>query len=705
MSRSALARVVAGSLFVISIPSIAAQTDDPYVWLEGVDDKKALEWVGERNKQSHDQLEGDLAFQSLKTDLRAILDSDDKIPFVNKMGEHYYNFWKDKDNARGVWRRTTPAEYAKADPTWEVLIDLDALNKAEGENWVWHGSSCLRPEKKGDPYRHCLVSLSRGGADADVTREFDLVSKQWVKDGYFRPEAKGGLSWIDRDTVYVNTDFGDGSMTSSGYPRIVKEWKRGTPMAEARTVFEGELSDISVGAYHDDTPGYERDFVYRGVTFYTNELYLRGKDGKLVRLDLPDGASKNVYREWLTLELRQPWSVGGRDYTAGSLLAIDFDAFLEGQRNFDVLFEPTDTTSLSSYGATKDYYYLNVLDDVKNRIWILTHGEDGWKREPLVGAPAFGTVGISAVDPEESNEYFLTVTDYLTPTSLQFGRIGEAPKTLKQQPAFFDASGLQISQHFARSKDGTRVPYFLVSRKDIELDGSNPTLLYGYGGFEISLTPGYSAGVGRGWLSQGGTYAVANIRGGGEYGEEWHHAGMFERKQNVFDDFIAAGEYLVREKYTSPDKLAINGGSNGGLLVGAVMTQRPELFGVAVPQVGVLDMLRYNAFTGGAAWATEYGASTDSAAFRYLRAYSPLHNVKPGVCYPATLLTTADHDDRVVPSHSFKFAAALQAAQGCDKPVLIRVEVAGSHGYRPTDKLIAERADQWAFAAHHMGMK
>jgi prolyl oligopeptidase len=703
MSRSALARVVAGSLFVISIPSIAAQTDDPYVWLEGVDDKKALEWVGERNKQSHDQLEGDLAFQSLKTDLRAILDSDDKIPFVNKMGEHYYNFWKDKDNARGVWRRTTPAEYAKADPTWEVLIDLDALNKAEGENWVWHGSSCLRPEKKGDPYRHCLVSLSRGGADADVTREFDLVSKQWVKDGYFRPEAKGGLSWIDRDTVYVNTDFGDGSMTSSGYPRIVKEWKRGTPMAEARTVFEGELSDISVGAYHDDTPGYERDFVYRGVTFYTNELYLRGKDGKLVRLDLPDGASKNVYREWLTLELRQPWSVGGRDYTAGSLLAIDFDAFLEGQRNFDVLFEPTDTTSLSSYGATKDYYYLNVLDDVKNRIWILTHGEDGWKREPLVGAPAFGTVGISAVDPEESNEYFLTVTDYLTPTSLQFGRIGEAPKTLKQQPAFFDASGLQISQHFARSKDGTRVPYFLVSRKDIELDGSNPTLLYGYGGFEISLTPGYSAGVGRGWLSQGGTYAVANIRGGGEYGPRWHQAALKQNRLRAYEDFAAVAEDLIARKITSPRHLGIQGGSNGGLLVGNMFTLYPQLFGAVVCQVPLLDMQRYHKLLAGASWMAEYGDPDKAEEWAFIKTYSPYHNVKAEVDYPPVLFMTSTRDDRVHPGHARKMMARMQEQE---HKVWYYENIEGGHGGAADNGQLAHmQALAYTFLKQHLFAK
>jgi prolyl oligopeptidase len=487
MSRSPLALLVGAALLGLGLPAhdaaadsvkpAAASSADPHVWLEDVAGDKSLDWVRARNAESHKQLEGDLAFASLQKDLLAILDSDEKIPYVQKIGAHYYNFWQDQQNPRGLWRRTTLGEYRKAAPAWETLLDIDALNQAEGENWVWHGADCLKPSDARAPYERCLIALSRGGADADVTREFDLANKDWVKDGFFRPEAKGGLGWIDRDTVYVSTDFGKGSMTSSGYPRIAKEWKRGTPMSEARVVFEGRESDISVGAYHDNTRGFERDFVYRGLTFYTNELHLRGKDGKLTKLDLPDGASKGVYREWLSVELRQPWNVGGEEHAAGSLLAIHLDDFLQGKRDFDVLFEPSDTTSLASSGATRDHYFINMLDDVKNRIYVLTPGKDGWKKEPLKGAPEFGTIGISAVDADESNDYFLTVTDYLTPTSLMLGRVGATPEPLKRMPAFFDSTGLAISQHFARSKDGTRVPYFMVARKDQAANGANPTLL------------------------------------------------------------------------------------------------------------------------------------------------------------------------------------------------------------------------------------
>jgi prolyl oligopeptidase len=664
----------------------AVSADDPYLWLEDVTADKSLDWVRERNAESHEQLEGDLAFQDLRSDLLAILDSDDKIPFVEKIGAHYYNFWKDTKNPRGVWRRTTLAEFRKDEPAWEVLIELDALNKAENENWVWHGVDCLRPEKKGAAYERCLVALSRGGADADVTREFDLVSKSWVKDGWFRPEAKGELGWIDRDTVYVSTDFGRGTMTSSGYPRVVKQWKRGTPMSAATTVYEGEESDIAVGAMHDDTPGFERDFVYRGVTFYTNELFLRGKDGKLLRLDLPDGANKSAFREWLSVELRQPWSVGGKDYAAGSLLAIRLDDFLAGKRDFDVLFAPTATTSLAGSGATKDYYFINVLDDVKNRIYVLQPGADGWSRKPLAGVPTIGTVSISAVDVDESNDYFLTVTDYLTPTSLLMGTIGETPKALKRMPAFFDAAGLEISQHFATSKDGTRVPYFLVSNSKLAADGSNPTLLYGYGGFEVSLTPGYSASVGRGWLSQGGTYAVANIRGGGEYGPRWHQAALKENRLRAYEDFAAVAEDLIARKITSPRHLGIQGGSNGGLLMGNMLTLYPQLFGAVVCQVPLLDMQRYHKLLAGASWMAEYGDPDKAAEWEFMRTFSPYHNVKAEVDYPPVLFTTSTRDDRVHPGHARKMMARMKEQE---HEVYYYENIEGGHGGAADNKQLA----------------
>ncbi len=657
---------------VLMAPSGAqGMSEDPYLWLEGVEDTKALDWVRARNAVAEKQLAGDPGFEALRGSLLEILDSNARIPYVSKMGAYYYNFWRDKTNPQGVWRRTTLAEYRKESPRWEVLLDIDALGKTEGVNWVWGGADCLRPA-----YDRCLISLSRGGADADVTREFDVSDKAFVAGGFSRPEAKGEIGWIDADTVYVSTDFGPGSMTSSGYPRIAKQWKRGTALSEAKTVYEGAETDISVGAYHDDTPGFERDFVYRGLTFCTNELYLRGKAGALTKFDLPDGAQKSAFREWLSVELRQPWTVGGREYQAGSLLAIRLDAFLSGARNFDVLFEPAQNTSLASSAVTKDHVILNVLEDVKNRLYVLTPGKNGWARVPLVGAPAFGTVGISAVDAEESNDYFMTVTDYLTPTSLLMGTVGRTPEKLKQLPSFFDASQHEISQQFATSKDGTRVPYFMVSKKGMARNGKNPTLLYGYGGFEVSLTPGYSASVGRAWLSQGGVYVVANIRGGGEYGPRWHQAALKADRNKAYEDFAAVAEDLIARKITTPKHLGIQGGSNGGLLMGNMTVMYPQLFGAVVCQVPLLDMKRYHKLLAGASWMAEYG-NPDTDDWNFLKAYSPYQNVRKDVRYPPVLFTTSTRDDRVHPGHARKMMARMQE-QGHDVTYYENIE--GGHG-------------------------
>jgi len=674
MRRTSLAWLAAAA-FSASLHAAepVAMTEDPYLWLEDVEGKQSLDWVRARNAVSERQLAQDPGFETLRGKLLSILDSDARIPYVGKMGDYYYNFWRDKQNPQGVWRRTTLEEYRKAEPKWDVLLDIDALGKAEGVNWVWGGAECLRPD-----YDRCLIDLSRGGADATVTREFDVSDRAFVEGGFSRPEAKGQVNWIDIDTVYVSTDFGPGSMTDSGYPRIAKQWKRGTPLSEASLVFEGQAGDISVGAWHDDTPGWERDFVYRGLSFYTNELYLRGSDGKLTKFDLPDGAQKGVFREWLSVELRQPWSVGGKDYEAGSLLAIKVDDFLSGGRDFDVLFAPDEHTSLASAGATRDFFFINVLEDVKNRIYVLTPGKDGWKQAPLPGAPQFGTVSISAVDSETSNDYFMTVADYLTPTSLMMGTIGgEGPAALKQLPAFFDASPYRIEQHFATSKDGTRVPYFMVSRKDLALDGDNPTLLYGYGGFEVSLTPNYSASVGTAWLGEGGVYVVANIRGGGEYGPRWHQAALKANRNKAYEDFAAVAEDLVARKVTRAARLGVQGGSNGGLLMGNMTVMYPQLFGAVVCQVPLLDMKRYHTLLAGASWMAEYGNPDLPEEWDFLRRYSPYQNVSKDVQYPPVLFTTSTRDDRVHPGHARKMMARMME-QGHDVTYYENIE--GGHG-------------------------
>lgn len=688
MSRSAFAWLPAGLLLLSACgpadyvkldesKTAVAAPEDPYLWLEDVSGDKALDWVREQNVDSKKSIESDPSFAQLENELLAVLDSDDKIPFVYKQGDYVYNFWTDKQNQRGIWRRTTLADYRKSSPAWETIIDVDALNKAEDENWVWHGASCLRPKEKGTPYSRCLVSLSRGGADADVTREFDLQKKVWIDGGFFRPEAKGSLSWIDENTVYVATDFGEGSMTTSGYARIVKEWKRGTPMSAATVVYEGQPDDMGVGAGHDDTPGYERDLVYRMLAFYNNELFLRGNDGTLTQIKAPNSAEKRAYRQWLTLELREPWTVEGTTYAAGSLLAANLDDFIAGKRELSVMFAPDEHSSLASFGATKDYFYINVLEDVKNRIYLVSPGADVWERTPLPHLPEFGTVSISAVDDEESNDFFMTVTDYLTPTSLYLGTIGgDKPELLKQLPAFFDASGFEISQNFATSKDGTKVPYFMVANKGLALDGSNPTLLYGYGGFEISLTPGYSAGVGRGWLAEGGVYVVANIRGGGEYGPRWHQAALKQNRMRAYEDFAAVAQDLIQRKVTTPKHLGIQGGSNGGLLMGNMTVMYPELFGAVVCQVPLLDMKRYNKLLAGASWMAEYG-DPDTDDWQFLQHYSPYQNVKDEADYPPVLFTTSTRDDRVHPGHARKMFARMQA-QGHDVTYYENIE--GGHG-------------------------
>ena len=656
--------------------------EDPYEWLEEVLGDKALEWVKARNAIVQNRMEREESFEKLRSDLLEILDSNARIPFVSKRGEYYYNFWRDKTNERGLWRRTTLEEYRKAEPKWEVVLDLDALGKTENENWVWKGASLLRPD-----YQRALITLSRGGADANITREFDLKTRSFVADGFELPESKGSVSWIDIDHLFVSTDFGDGSMTDSGYPRMAKLWKRGTPIEQAKLVYEGKQEDMSVGAVHDDSPGFERNFVTRNIAFYNDELFLVKDSGELVKIEAPNTASKSVFKQYLLLELREAWTLGTKTYPAGSLLVSDFDRFLRGERAFEVLFEPSANTALSSVTTTKDHVVINVLEDVKNRLYVLTPSNTespaAWRREPLVGAPAFGTVNVTAVDSDDSNDYFMTSTDYLTPTTLSIGTIGKVPEELKRLPHFFDSVGMQISQHFATSSDGTKVPYFMVAKKDVNLDGKNPTLLYGYGGFEISLQPNYSATVGRAWLTQGGVYVVANIRGGGEYGPRWHQAALKENRLRAYEDFAAVAKDLVARGVTSKQRLGIQGGSNGGLLVGNMITLYPELFEAGVCQVPLLDMKRYNKLLAGASWMAEYGNPDYPDQWAYIRKFSPYQNVQPSVAYPKVLFTTSTRDDRVHPGHARKMMAKMES-QG--HAVWYYENIEGGHGGAANNK-------------------
>ena len=651
--------------------------NDPYLWLEDVEGDAALEWVRARNRITQERLEADPNFEPLRRDLLAILDSQDRIPMVAKHGPHYYNFWQDAQNPRGVWRRTTPDSYRRSEPEWEVLLDIDALNASEDENWVFHGTSYLEPPTPDEPYLRCLVALSRGGSDADVTREFDLEEKRFVGDGFFRPEAKGSLGWIDHDRVYVFTDFGPGSLTASGYPRIVKEWKRGTPMTDAKVVYEGSPDDMYIAAGRDQTRGYQRDFVSRMIAFYKSELHLRTSSGELVKIDVPDSAEKDVHRDWLLVVLRDPWTVGDETYAAGALLAADFNAFMEGQRRFEVLYVPDDRSSLAAYTWTRHHLLLNVLEDVKNRVSVVTPTEAGWQHRPLEGAPEMGTVSAWGVDDEESDEFFMTVTDFLTPPTLWVGTVGEQPELIKSMPAFFEAKGLAVSQHFTTSEDGTRVPYFLVGPEDVDGSHPRPTLLYGYGGFELPLVPGYMPASGRGWVTQGGVLVIANIRGGGEYGPRWHQAALKENRFRAYEDFAAVARDLIAQNVTTPQQLGVMGGSNGGLLVGNMLAHYPELFGAVVCQVPLLDMRRYHKLLAGASWMAEYGDPDDPDEWAFIERFSPYHNVRKDIRHPPALFTTSTRDDRVHPGHARKMTARMEE-QGHD--VLYYENIEGGHG-------------------------
>ncbi|KRE83660.1 prolyl oligopeptidase [Rhodanobacter sp. Soil772] len=634
--------------------------DDPFLWLEDIHGARALDWVKQQNAATAKQFVDNAEFARTRDSILEVLDSEARIPYVNRMGDHLYNFWRDKAHPRGVWRRTTLAEYRKAEPAWEVLLDVDALNKAENKRWVFKDVECLKPA-----FERCLVSLSPDGGDATVVREFSIPHKAFVKGGFELPVAKSQVGWIDENTLYVGTDFGPGSMTESSYPRIAKAWKRGTPLSAATTVYEGKPSDLAVSAYHDRTPGYERDFVSIARDFYHSDLYQR-LGNKLARVEVPADAEADAHREWLLVRTRSPWTVDGTTYPAGALLATQFDNFMAGKRHFAVLFEPDSHTSLDSYAWTKSHLILNLMDDVKSRLEVLTPppmaapGGD-WKRAAMAGAPAMSTINVIDTDPDHSDEYWLDVTGFLAPSSLQRGVLdGAAAETIKQAPAFFDAAKFAVSQHFVKSKDGTRVPYFEIAPKNLKLDGANRTLLYGYGGFEVSLQPQYSGSVGRAWLERGGVYVIANIRGGGEYGPQWHQAALKANRPRAYEDFAAVAKDLIRRGVTSAKHLGAEGGSNGGLLMGNMLTMYPQLFGAIACEVPLLDMKRYIHLSAGASWMAEYG-NPDTADWNFIKTFSPYQNVKQDGHYPPVLFYTATSDDRVGPVQARKMAARMQA--------------------------------------------
>jgi prolyl oligopeptidase len=631
---------------------LAVDTNDPYLWLEDVQGERALEWVEQQNEQSLAALESLPEYQPLFEKNLAVYDSDERIADPTLRGSHVYNFWRDAEHERGLWRRATVASYAQDEPDWEVLIDLDDLAKAEDENWVWAGADCLAPE-----YRHCLVQLSRGGADAAVTREFDIASRSFVEGGFYLPEAKGGASFVDVDTVLVGTDFGPGSLTASGYPRLSKLWTRGTDLSSASLVHEGEVSDVGVWGGVMHTPERDYKMVTVAPTFFSRVTYLH-EDGRLQRLDLPADAEINtVFKNQLLVSLKSDWQHDGQTFKQGALVSVDVDQLLAGEGKVQLVLQPDARSAITQVSRTRDMVLVNRMEDVRSRLDAYTFAGGKWAQQAL-DVPAMGTIGIDSTSVD-SNDFYFSYTDFLTPTTLYQGSGTSKPAPLKQLPDFFDASPYEVTQHFTESADGTRVPYFMVARKDLEADGKNPTLIYAYGGFEVPIMPNYSATIGMDWLDLGGVYVVANIRGGGEYGPQWHQAAQRENRQRSFDDFYAVAEDLIERQITAPQHLGIRGGSGGGLLVGNLFTQRPELFNAVVSAVPLLDMYRFNKLLAGASWVEEYGNPDNPDEWAFLQNYSPYHQLKKDAEYPRVFFTTSTRDDRVHPAHARKMVARM----------------------------------------------
>ncbi|HPX36437.1 MAG TPA: prolyl oligopeptidase family serine peptidase [Mycobacterium sp.] len=633
---------------------MATMVEDPYLWLENIDDDDALDWVRRRNDATTTEL-SDEEFTRMRAEALEVLDTDTRIPYVRRRGDHLYNFWRDAANPRGLWRRTSLASYRTDTPDWDVVIDLDELARADGENWVWAGADVIEPD-----HTLALVALSRGGSDATVVREFDMRTKSFVPDGFILPEAKSRLAWEDHDTVLVGTDFGPDSLTESGYPRIVKRWKRGEPLEQATMLFTGSVTDVAVTAGVDRTPGYQRTLIYRAVDFYNDQVF-QLRSGELVHIDAPTDASLSVHRDWLLIELRTDWhrsdaSGASEVYQAGSLLAADYERFLDGTADLTPVFTPDERTCLHQYAWTRDRLVMVTLADVASRVEIVTPGT--WTREPVAGLERSSNTVIVATD-DTGDEVFLDSSGFLTPSTLYYGTDSGEFSPIKTSPSFFDAAGLDVEQHFATSDDGTRVPYFVVGRTGA---GPAPTLLGGYGGFEVAQTPGYGGVLGRLWLSRGGTYVLANIRGGGEYGPGWHTQAVRGGRHKVAEDFAAVARDLVARGITTAAQLGAQGGSNGGLLMGIMLTKYPELFGALVCQVPLLDMKRFHLLLAGASWVAEYGDPDDPDEWAFISEYSPYQNISTAKTYPPVLITTSTRDDRVHPGHARKMTAALEEA-------------------------------------------
>jgi prolyl oligopeptidase len=654
-------------------PTLAAPDDDPWIWLEEVEGARALEWVAAENARTLGRF-ADARFAADRDAVKAVLDRPDKLPFISRRGDRVYNVWQDAAHPRGLWRRTTLDAYRGDAPAWEVLLDLDALAAEEGEDWVWKGAATL-------PGTHdrAILSLSRGGGDAVVLREFDIGARAFVADGFRAPEAKGGIDWVDRDTLLLSSALGEGMGTASGYARTIRLWRRGTDPLAAPVLFEVAPDHMAAwGGVDREVPG--RLIFVDQAGFYDSIVHLGDSNGPRQRVDLPTDAEYRWGGGWLALRLRSPWSVAGVDWPADSLLGAPLDPVLAGERRFESLFTPGDRRALQGFFWCAGRLVVSVLDELRPRFTIFTPGEDRWRPEEVTALPDTGVAHLAPLDREETESdgtLVAQVEDPITPASLLLtDTCLAAPVLLKRSSPSFDPAGLVVTRHEAVSVDGERIPY--VQTGPAEGDGDAPVHLSGYGGFRISRLPYYQGMIGKLWLERGGTTVVANIRGGGEFGTRWHEAGRRAGKRLSHDDFAAVAADLVRRGVTRPGRIAAEGGSNGGLLIANMLTRYPERFGALFCTIPLIDMRRYTKLLAGASWIAEYSDPEVPEDWAFLGHISAYHVAEPGRPYPPILLATTRRDDRVHPGHARKMAAKLRAM---GYPAWFHEPEAGGHGY------------------------
>ena len=638
----------------------APGSDDPYLWLEEVEGAEALAWAAEQNALSVPRLQGDARFESVRAQIESLLTSDDRIPTPELIDGQVYNFWQDDSHIRGLLRRTSLASYVSDDPQWETVIDIDSLATVENANWVYKGRSCL----PSNPTR-CLLRLSDGGKDAVVLREFDLDGKNFVDGGFTVAEAKTNVDWLDADTLLIGTDFGDDSLTSSGYARTLRVWRRGTNINDAEQIIEVDSQDMSVGVNTVEGDGALYSFVTRRPDFFTEQNWLITPQQTLAEIPFPiDVNLQGLFGGKLIALLRSDWSPNGRTYPAGSLIAMDLaDSVNSGSATgVRILLNPlaeAQLDAITSVAITRDSIYVAALKDVSGTLLRIRPSEDdGWETTGIQ-LPENGAIRLVSAD-SFNDTLMVNYQSFLTPSTLYLIRGDEPPLAVKALSPQFDAAPFAVEQHFATSADGTAIPYYLVRNRNTPMTGTTPTRLTAYGGFELSRTPAYMSAQSQAWLARGGAYVLANIRGGGEYGPQWHQGALLENRQRVFDDFISVAEDLIAKKLTSPDHLGISGGSNGGLLVTATMVQRPDLFNAVISSVPLIDMLRYHLLLAGASWTAEYGNPDIPEHRTFISEYSPYQNVQAEADYPEIFLWTNPKDDRVHPGHARKMAARMQ---------------------------------------------